>query len=157
MPDLSSQSTSAHSFDPAAIEARLNALVGDSHTRAEEPDCEAPDLEQQFLSDAALNWLGSRSNFGDQTTVLEYHRVPVVSNQTRIVVHLSFRPDLPTVPTVEANLIDIAGRTRITNCTTFGARIEVTLMRPNPEPSNVCLEAICTSEPTTTEPLQTAD
>lgn len=148
MSDLSSH-TPPHSFDPAAIEARLNALVGDSGVDSEDPNLDAPDLEQQFLANESLTWLGSRSQDGDQHAIIEYHRIPVKPNQTRVVQHLRFQPDLPTTPTIEINLIDSAGRTRITNCTSFGARIEITLLRPNPAASNVCLEAICTTEPTT--------
>jgi hypothetical protein len=152
MSDLSSHSSSTHSYDPAAIEARLNALVGNNDGEPKDVHSEAPDLEQQFLADPSLTWLGSRSQHGDQQVVIEYHRMPAMPNQTRLVLHLRFQPDLPTAPHVEANLIDIAGRTRITNCTAFGARIEITLARPNPESSSVCLEAICSSEPKTTEP-----
>ena len=150
MSDLSSHTPSTHSFDPAAIEARLNALVGDSSSATEETISDAPDLEQQFLSDTSLTWMGSRSQHGDQLAIIEYHRIEVLPNQTRVVLHLGFRPDLPNAPSVEVNLIDIEGRTRITNCTTFGARIEITLMRPNPDSSIVCVEAICTTDPTTT-------
>ena len=147
MSDIISHTSAADSFDPQVIEARLNALVGNV-TQTDEID--TPDLLQQFLADPTLNWLGSRSvneseEAGIQHSIIEYHRVPTLANQTRVVLHLSFRPDLPVPPKVEANLIDSDGRTRVTHCTTFGARIEITLSQSESIPSTVCVEAICTT------------
>lgn len=150
MSDISSHASAAESFDPQVIEARLNALVGNV---AQTDEIETPDLLQQFLADSTLNCLSSSSiidcESGTQHLITEYHRVPTMPNQSRVVLHLSFRPDLPVPPTVEANLIDAEGRTRVTHRTTFGARVEITLMQSNLDASTVCVEAICTTDPTT--------
>ena len=132
------------SFDPAAIEARLSALTGNVAPETEDNE---PDLLQQLLADETLTNLESRRVDDQSHTIVQLYRVAVLPNQSRLVVHCAFRPDLPTVPNIEASAIDRDARIRVTHKTTFGARVEVTLGDSQSVPSHVCLEVICTSEP----------
>ncbi len=155
MSDLSSSPTSPwDQVDLGALEARLNSLG----TSAEiDPDAavgaDCPTLLEQFMSDPTLKFLGSRTmetdeeNFA-QETIVQCHRISVEPYQTRVILHLSFTPDLPTVPSVEINLIDSDGRTRVTQNSKFGTRVEISLLNGNPAPANICVEAVCTTVPT---------
>jgi len=145
-----SPSTQPPPFDAASIEARLNALAGMSDVESTENEVEAPELQDQFLADDSLNYLGSRSTaIGDDgepfDTLVEYHRVNFQAKQTRAILHLRFRPDFSLAPSVEATLIDTSGRVRITSSTIFGARIEITLSDSSPKPTAICIESICTN------------
>jgi hypothetical protein len=148
MSDLTTSSNSAwESVDLGALEARLNSLGSEAPpVEAEQP--ESISLLEQFLADESLQHLISRTETvaedgTAQETFVQYHRVSIASNQTRFVIHLAFQPDLKGIPTVDANLMDIAGRARITHATKFGARIEMSLTNALPESATVCVEAIC--------------
>jgi hypothetical protein len=150
MSDVST--TSGSSWDQVNLgdlEARLNSLGGESAT---EPaaESETPTLLEQFMSHPTLNFLGSRSTDINQEsqqteTVVQYHRISFAANQTRQILHLSFQPDLAKAPSVEVNLIDADGRTRITQSTPFGVRVEISLLSGCSTASSVCVEAICTT------------
>ena len=150
MSDVSTSSNSPwDQVDLGALEARLNLLGAGSETESA-IEIESPSLLEQFMADSSLNFLGSRTastNEEDQLTetVIEYHRIPFAPGQTRAILHLSFQPDLPEVPSVEVNLIDADGRTRITQNTKFGTRVEVSLLTRDSNPSTICVEAICTT------------
>jgi len=153
MSELSaSSSTPPPVFDPVAIEARLNALAGNPDVESDREEVETPELQDQFLSDSSLNYLGSRSTtLGDDgesfDTLVEYRRIKFQPNQTRAILHLGFRPDFSIAPSVEATLIEAVGRVRITSSNIFGARIEITLSKPPTELATICLETICTNCP----------
>ena len=136
MSELSASSTSPPTlFDPVAIEARLNALAGMCNDDVDADQAtDVPDLQEQFLADETLRYLGSRStspglNDEEFHTVVEYHRIPVEPNQTRVILHLGFCPDFPLVPKVDVTLIDAVGRVRVTQKSHFGTRIEITLAK----------------------------
>ncbi|QEG23937.1 hypothetical protein [Mariniblastus fucicola] len=151
MSDLSAIAKSDPDFyDPQAIEARLNALagIGDEAPILDQP--ETPELQDQFLADTTLTYLGSRTtsrgeNGQDIDALIEYHRLEVLPNQSRIILHLVFRPDFETAPTIDVNLVDVSGRTRITQCSRFGARIEITLSQRQSSASIICVEALCST------------
>lgn len=156
MSELSASSTPPPIiFDPSAIEARLNALAGiDDSNLASSETAETPDLLEQFLADETLDFLGSRTsipglNDEEFHTTVEYHRLAVEPNQTRLILHLGFRPDFPLVPKVDVTLIDAIARVRVTQNSHFGARIEITLSEQKPTQSKICVEAICTTQPET--------
>ena len=147
-----SQSLPSPPFDAASSEARLNALAGMAEVDSSADEVETPELQDQFLADTSLNYLGSRSTaVGDDgepfDTLVEYHRIDFQANQTRAILHLRFRPDFSLAPAVEATLIDTSGRVRVTSSTIFGARIEITLSNSSPKPTAVCIETICTNCP----------
>jgi len=109
-------------------------------------------LQEQFLADETLEFLGSRSSsFGlndeEFHTVVEYHRLAVEPNQKRVILHLGFRPDFPLAPKVDVTLVDAVGRVRVTQNSHFGARIEITLSEKQPTHSKICVEATCTTQP----------
>jgi hypothetical protein len=132
----------------------LNSLGVEPETDASVKS-ETPTLLEQFMADPSLKFLGSRSKDTadasqekQQTeTVVQYHRISFAPDQCRTILHLSFQPDLAKAPSVEVNLIDADGRTRITQNTPFGVRIEISLLSHHPISSSVCVEAICTTAP----------
>ncbi len=150
MSDLSTSSDSSwDQIDLGDLEARLNSLGVEPET---EPvgGVESVTLLEQFMSDSSPKFLGSRTSHlsedNEQTeTVVEYHRISVDPNQTRAILHLSFQPDLQQAPSVQVNLIDADGRTRVTQCSKFGVRIEISLLTRKSTPSTVCTEVICTT------------
>ena len=141
--------SSTNLFDPASIEARLNALTGPPTDDLADDVNREPDLQQQLLADESLTFLESRSvdtdEEGHTETLLQLYRVSVLPHQSRLVVHASFRPDLRGLPHIEASVIDRQARVRVTRVEIFGTRIEISLTNPLPVPSNVCLEIIATS------------
>lgn len=148
MSDLTTSSSSGwENIDLGALEARLNSLGKESPpTDLEQP--ETVSLLEQFLADDSLSYLGSRTGTamedGPATeTFVQYYRSKIAADQTRFVVHLAFQPDLKGNPNIDANLMDIAGRARITHSTKFGARIEISLAQALSESATVCVEAIC--------------
>jgi len=147
MSDISAATTGfeSSSFDPAALEARLSAPTGDQSPETENGEL---DLLQELLADESLTYLESR-RVDSQTQshlIVQLFRVAVLPHQSRLVIHCAFRPDLPSLPNIEAEVIDRDARIRVTHKTTFGARIEVTLSDSQPSPSQVCVEVISTSE-----------
>ena len=150
MSDLSTPSNvSWDQINPGDLEARLNSLGSDS-APASHDDAQNPSLLDQFLSDPELAFLGSRSSEVNEAgepfeTVTEYHRISLDASQSRVILHLAFRPDLTQTPAVEVNLIDSEGRIRITHNTRFGSRIEISLVDAKLAPRTICVEAICTT------------
>lgn len=151
MSDLSASSSIVPPYyDPIAIEARLNALTGMSADVPEPEETGAPELLDQFLANTSLGYLGSRTITSCDLqieTLIEYHRIDLQPNQTRTILHLSFRPDFVLPPSVEATLVDASGRVRVTHSTVFGARVEITTSKPQTEPTCICVETVCTSCP----------
>ena len=135
-------------FDPAAIEARLNALAGPSADSAEEFEHE-PDLREQLLADESLCFLESCStestDEGQIQTRIQLHRVAVLPHQSRLVLHCSFVPDFPATPDIQVEVFDRQARLRVTDIETFGARLEITLATPVARASALCLEVVTSS------------
>jgi hypothetical protein len=134
------------------LEARLNAIGGEPESNPAD-EIEPVSLMEQFLVDREMERLSSRSSQqnenGDTTeTIIEYRRIKLETNQTRSVMHLSFQPDLQSVPTVDANLVDAVGRIRVTHCNTFGARLELSVDPSSLIDSTVCVEATCIANST---------
>lgn len=143
-------------FDPCEIEARLNALVGNCSVGDKTEHIEEePDLLQQFLADESLDYLETRSSYTNAQedhntiTVIQLYRIAVLPNQSRLVIHPSFRPDLPVAPSIEATSIDRDARIRVTRVAQFGARLEINLADVESSPSQCCIEIICSAAETT--------
>ena len=150
MPELTPSPSVPPLLDPTTIEARLNALTGHSDTNSDPREVEALELQDQFLADSSLSYLGSRSKIigtdGEPCeTLIEYHRIELEPQQTRAILHLRFRTDFSLAPSVEVTLIDASGRTRVTGTTIFGSRIEITLAEPRSESTTISIETICTN------------
>lgn len=135
------------------LEARLNAIADEPAIASEvegHDEREQASLLEQFLADPDLQTLTSRSvsateNGDDSEVHMQYSRLTFAADQTRNILHLSFCPDLPATPDIEATLIDAAGRIRITHRTHFGVRLEISLAQPIAEPTVVCVETICSA------------
>ncbi len=138
------------SFDPLEIEKRLKALVGSSTHQQEKVESDDDvDFVHQFLSDESLDYAETRTASEvdgiEYCTIVQLFRIHVLPNQSRLVIHPSFRPDLPSPPVIEASCIDREARMRVTHKETFGARLEINLSSPEPTNSFCCIEVVSTA------------
>lgn len=145
--DSEPQSATWDNVDLSALEDRLNQLGGCAQS-SDEPPLPQESWLDRFLADTSQSQLTSRiCDVADDgstiETVAHYTRTHFEAGQTRAVVHLSFQPDLVSIPTVESNLIDGTGRTRISGVTKFGVRIEMQLSEAPKESLTICVESIC--------------
>ena len=138
------------SYDPTEIEKRLNALAGNMAVADERTATEKEvDPVDQFFSDESIDYVETRSSSkidgSAHHTVIQLFRIRVQPNQTRLVIHPSFRPDLPGIPKIEATAVDRDARIRITHSAAYGARLEINLAESKSNHSSCCLEVISTA------------